>query len=428
MSVPRISIGPGDVAGYFSRLKTGFDALGVPCEHFAWGENKFSYDTADYFLKSAYHQACSIRKSRYMPIRLIGRLFNIGIKLACLIYAVIRFDVFIFTGSSTFLIFRELWLLRLLKKKIIVVYFGSDARLPIFSGRHLDDLGKHISSNGAKKETESIRSNIQRVEKYCNFLINHTATAQIFSIPFIRWAAVGMPTPKFGNRIELSCETRTAVRIVHAPSRPKAKGSEVFRRIIEELRQEGHWIEFIELTGVSNATVLQELRKCDFVVDELYSDTPMAMLATEAAMLGKPVIVGGYYAKQFYLDNPDEASPPSIYVEPHEIKSAIAKLIEDVDFRRRLGAQGKVFVSTYWSAKNVAQNYLRLIEGNFPGNWISKPEELDYCFGWGLSKENWRRQVKQYIAEFGIESLYIKHNRKLVNRIMNEVGEEALQS
>jgi glycosyltransferase involved in cell wall biosynthesis len=424
VSVQRISIGPGDVAGYFSRLKTGFDALGVPCEHFAWGENKFSYDTGNYFLKSAYYQACSIRKSRHMSIRLIGRLFNMGIKLACLIYAVIRFDVFIFTGSSTFLIFRELWLLKLLKKKIIVVYFGSDARPPIFSGRHLDDLGNYVSSDGAKRETQSLRGNIQRVEKYSDFVINHTATAQMFSLPFIRWAAVGMPIPKLGNSIEISCKKTTAVRIVHAPSRPKAKGSDVFRRVINELRQEGYSIEFIELNGVSNATVLQELQKCDLVVDELYSDTPMAMLATEAAMLGKPVVVGGYYAKQFYLDNPDEASPPSIYVEPSEIKSAIEKLIQDVDFRRRKGAQAKVFVSTYWSAENVAQNYLRLIKGDFPRNWISKPEELDYCYGWGLSRESWRRQVKQYIAECGIESLYFEQNRKLVDRVMNEVCKE----
>lgn len=61
---------------------------------------------------------------------------------------------------------------------------------------------------------------------------------------------------------------------------------------------------------MSNATVLQELQQCDFVIDELYSDVPLAMLATEAAIFGKPVIVGGYYSNNFSPENPDSQIPP----------------------------------------------------------------------------------------------------------------------
>ncbi len=368
-----------------------------------------------------------MRKSQYKLPRLTGYLLNIGIKFASLVFALINYDVFIFSGQSTFLAQHDFYILKLLKKKIIVVYFGSDARPPVFSGRHLDDIGKYTSAKAAAEETVSILRYIKRVEKYADVIINHTATAQFFSIPFIRWAAIGLPIPNLGDTEIFPNQTSNSVRILHAPSRPKAKGSEVFRRIMDELRWEGFSIDFIELSGVPNAVVLQELQKCDFVVDELYSDTPMAMFATEAAMFGKPAIVGGYYAKQFFIDNPDKAYPPSIYVEPAEIKSAITKLIRDADFRHGIGRQAKEFVTTYWRSEHVARNYLRLIEGDFPESWISNPVELDYFFGWGLSRESWRQQVNEYVANLGVGSLYMSHNHRLVNRVVDELRNNTIQ-
>ena len=50
--------------------------------------------------------------------------------------------------------------------------------------------------------------------------------------------------------------------------------------------------------------VLEKMAMSDIVVDQVYCDTPMAGFATEAAINGVPVVVGGYYAdvyKRFCL-------------------------------------------------------------------------------------------------------------------------------
>lgn len=422
MKIRRISIGPGEVAGYFYRLKAGFDELGIPCEHFVLTPNKFAYQEANYFLKAAYLRNVRLRDSDNHLIRRFGWAIEKCIRLIVFTYALIRCDVFIFSGFSSFFRFLELPLLKLLGKKVIVVYVGSDSRPPIISGKHLDDSGGFVSPQQTQKETLLMVQGIKRVETNANYILTHTASAQFFSKVFIRVNAVGTPMPapskKSGSVVK---GDENVVRIVHAPSRPLAKGSAVIRKIIDDLREEGYRINLVELMGVPNSTVLQELEKCDFVVDEVYSDAPMCGLSTEAATFGKPVVVGGYYADQYKIDNPDPELPPTFYVDPENLKQAIRKMTDDRDFRLSLGKMAHDFILNKWSASMVAKNYLRLIDGNFPENWKASPNDLDSCWGWGLSKENWRKQVGEYITQLGSDALMFNHNPKLKQRVLDEI-------
>lgn len=422
MTVRRISIGPGEIAGYFSRLRVGFDELGVPCEHFVLRPNPFAYPESSYFLKEAIQRAVPLRESKNWLIRLFGRSVEMAIRLAVFLYALVRCDVFIFTGFGSFFWFYELPLLKLLGKKVIVIYLGSDARPPLFSGRHLDDKDVHVESASSYEEAIKMVKRIRKVEGYADVIINHTATSQYFLRPFVRLLAVGIP---INVQVDVAKEPqRESIRILHAPSRPLAKGSFVFRQVVAELNAEGYSIDFVELVGVPNRVVLEELQNCDFVIDELYSDTPLAMFATEAAMFGKPAIVGGYYAAQLNTDNHNSVLPPSLYVVPEEIKQAIRKMIDDVEFRADMGMRARDFIINNWSARMVAKNYLCLIDGDIPKHWISNPNELDYFLGWGLSKENWRKQVGEYIFDLGSDALLLNHNPRLEQKVLNEIKRE----
>jgi glycosyltransferase involved in cell wall biosynthesis len=422
MSPRRVSIGPGEIAGYFSRLNSGFDELGIPCEHFVLTDNKFVYQESDYFLRKFFLKIVPLRKNQNVVAKNFGLCLEIIIRLFALFYAAIKCDVFIFSGFGSFLNFYELPLLRSLGKKIIVVYFGSDARPPYMSGRHLDDAGEYASTEAAFREAKKMSSKIRRVEKYATFIVNHTATAQFFKRPFVRFVAMGLPVKVDQFRCEgINDNVTAAVRIVHAPSRPKSKGTEVIRQAIAELRGDGYNIDFIELTNVPNSTVLNELQNCDFVIDELYSDVPMAMFATEAAMFSKPAIVGGYYASQFISDNVTEMMPVSLYVDPSDVKQTIKMLLDSKETRERLGADANKFVSTHWQEKAVAQKYLRLIQNDVAKDWVSDPLNLTYCFGWGLARENWLNLVGEYIEEMGEHALLLDHNPKLKHAVLEEL-------
>lgn len=214
----------------------------------------------------------------------------------------------------------------------------------------------------------------------------------------------------------------TKVRILHAPTRPKAKGSLEFRSIIKELQQEGLEIDFVEITGKTNQQVIEEIKMADIVLDELYSDLPLGGLGSEAACLGKTVVVGGYYAK--HIEGSKQSMPPSFYCHPSEIKPVLRKLVLDENLRDESGIALQKFLYENWRHEIVAKRYIQLINDEYPSDWIMKPADISYLYGWGLSEEEAKRNVGMLINTYGQESLKLSHNPTLLNRFLNMVSGE----
>lgn len=421
----RIFIGLGDVAGYFSNLRYGFEQINIKADHFLLSENNFSYHNPDYFLKSYYSKISHLRKSKNFLVKNIGRTLEALTRFAVLIYSIIHYDVFIFPGNGSFFSFYELPLIKFFSKKIIIVYLGSDARHPLFSGRYLDDVGTDLNPQDMAKDILSLKSKLMRAEKYADLIVSHTSTAQMLTKKYIRLIPIGLPVNvNFynSNQLNTGIKNATMIKILHAPSRPLAKGSLVFEKIIDELRDEGYKIDYLVLSGVSNDVVMKELESCDFVIDELYSDVPLGMLATEAAIFAKPTVVGGLYDLGCKQDNKDFEMPPSLYVAPQNIKNSIRKMIEDHNFRINLGKSAREFVIKNWSSTKVANNFLQLIQNDFPVNWLYDAADSNYYWGWGLSKENWRIQVNSYVSAMGVDKLELNHNPILKNAVLKEIG------
>ncbi len=60
------------------------------------------------------------------------------------------------------------------------------------------------------------------------------------------------------------------------------------------------------LTGRPNREVIVDLSKCDFVIDQIYSDTLMIGFACDAASLGTASIVRGYGLEELKQFVPSE--------------------------------------------------------------------------------------------------------------------------
>lgn len=418
-----ISIGPGEVAGYFGRLRDGFEALGVPCEHFLYiPPHKFAYSSPGYFLKRAFDALARV-EGRGRIGRYAARIADKVIRLIGLAYAMIRYDVFIFSGYGSFFRFLELPLLRLLGKRIIVVYLGSDARPPYLSGKHLDDREGVFDPSGIAVEARALRRRMARVERYASVIVNHTGTAQFAERTFVRLSDVGMPMPIWpgnaspGNASIDMKSSEAPLRVLHAPSRPVAKGTHRVREAVARMQAEGIAIELVELSGVPNSEVLRHLAECDLVIDQLYSDVPLATFSAEAASFGKPVIVGSLYVEKFGADNPGEDRAPTIFIDPDELEPVLRRLVADGNLRRSEGERNRLFLAKRCAPREVAARYLQLVEGHIPEAWIADPEQLDYVGGWGLSETAWRDQMARYLAAVGEDGLQL--GNRLRRRIMD---------
>jgi glycosyltransferase involved in cell wall biosynthesis len=326
---------------------------------------------------------------------------------AVLIWALRRFDAFIFIfGTSITNSAFEDHLHRWRGNRIVFVNCGSDIRPQYIDGPAVFGGGP-VKTGRLRRIGRRMTRRHHRRERLGFTFVNSPTTAQFYTRPYVNWFAVGVPRDVASEGAGTAARS-TPVRILHSPSHPEIKGSDAIRAMIERLRAKGHSIDFIELRGVPNARVMEELAACDFVIDQLYSDTPMAGFAMEAAMFGKPAVVGSYAADLLATHREAWSLPPSVCVHPDAVEAAIERLLLDPVERNRVGRAAQDFVRTQWSLDAVAARYQRLLEGDVPDAWIVQPD-FSYVHGCGLPEARARHVVRQMIDAGGVASLDLAH-------------------
>jgi hypothetical protein len=214
------------------------------------------------------------------------------------------------------------------------------------------------------------------------------------------------------------------VRFLHAPSRSGDKGTDRIRDAVDAVRASGVELELRVVTGRPNAEVLAAIRGCDVVIDQLYSDTPMAALAAEAAALGRPVIVGGYGWDALRAAAADEAPPPTHLCHPDELSEAIRLLATDAAYRTDLGRRARRFLETRWAAERVGERYLALLRGETPAAWWFDPAAVAYVHGAGAPAATIRASVRRVLEAAGPAGLHLDDKPHLVDRLLGLVSAE----
>lgn len=413
----KVFMGFSEVAGYNSNLQKGFDALGIKSSLMTFGKHRFQYDTdknQSFLTKYIQFVVNQHMNKSYFRVFTLLHLVN---KFFLFIWAIMNYNVFIFSHFGTFFNFIELPILKLLNKKVIFVFFGSDIRPPYINGGYFFDEGNNYDL--VENLSRNISSNASKIIKYADYIVNATSTSHLINKKQIDFVQIGFP-------MELSIANKengsSAVKILHAPSLRKQKGSDAISQMIEELKEEGYNIKYTEIHGMCNAEVIEQLQLCDFIVDEMYSDVPMAGFSTEAAYCGKPAIIGGYYTNMHKEINMKEL-PPSHYVDPSSIKDAIRKLVEDTQYRLQLGERAKKFITTHNSIENVAKRYLKLMDDNPEPQWIFDPMDITYINGWGTSKSRLKEFLKGYVKNKGEKALYLEHSPIIKKRFLDFINE-----
>ena len=421
----RIFVGPVEISGVAKGIVDGMQEIGVEAKTQLSFQHPFKYEKGpnDWFIW-CWQQLGTLRL-RQSPQKLLLKAFFYIVHYLwgwlILLKSLREFDVFIFLFGQTMTNSKfELWLLKKLKKKIVFVYLGSDARPPYIDGSIFQGAidaplpsGKTIYST-----TLAHKKRIKYHERYADYLINSPSTAHFHERPYINWFCIGFPRD-FQTTYNEKERKNHLIRILHSPSNHSAKGTKFIVDLIENLKARGYLVELIMIKGMPNSCVLEELASCDFVIDQVYSDTPLAGFATEAAFWGKPTIVGGYFSVLIEDFIKKESIPPSLYVEPDELEAAVLRLITDIDFRQTLGKRAQEFVTTQWCARAVAERYLRLLQDDVPSHWWSDPNAVQYVDGCGLPRARTQQLVKQLLMYGGVPALQLSDKPRLENAFID---------
>lgn len=422
----KIFLGTKETSGYFHGLQQGFLKLGYDCLFISKSEHVFKYQVEKRLyvklLQYVNKQAGKWSFKEKPVAKIFWHSISELLMLPVFVYAIFSYDIFIFISGSSFLRNNiDLPILKLFRKKVIFLYVGSDARPPYIDGSSMAiDSGRDIKE--CIKLTKRIRKKIKWSERFADYIIAHPGYAHFFSKEIILGLCMGIPRELSINEQRCIAKPDGMIKIVHSPSHPEAKGTPIIRSVIASLQRKGYNIEFIEITGQPNSVVLDYLAKCDFVVDQLYSDTPLASFANEAALFAKPAVVGGYYADYIRNDFPEDEIPPSEFVHPDRIEQAIERLIVDEKYRLELGLRAKVFADFHQKPERVAQRFLCLINDSIPPEWIYEPNQINYFFGSGLSENRMKELIHAVVEVGGTEALQLDHNVSLKNKLLELVG------
>ena len=404
-----------NIGNYFTALKQGLELNKIHAELFI-EEDKYNFiENNNIFSQLLILLTNYSKKNKFIKFPFL--FCKLLTKLILFIYSLFKFEVYVFTGFNSFFFFWELPILKFFKKKIIVIFFGSDARHPFLS-----NLDNNFNINKKLFELKNIKLKIDRIEKYADIIINHTATSHLFKKKFIPFLYIGLPTynlnqnyNNFSNSKVFGKHFKKNILLLHFPSNKNAKGTNLIIKAVNELKKDfkkekiGVNIKTKILFNKSNKEVLRYIKKSDLIINELYSDVFLSYADIEATLLNKVSLKFGYYVKGIKKDNLYLKFPRKIiYYYPENLKKELRNYILN-DKKRKSFISLKNFIINNWSPDKVAKKFIDLVNNYNKKKFIkiyTFPKNINYLYGTGLDKKNILKNFNLYLRNNKINNLY----------------------
>ncbi len=159
------------------------------------------------------------------------------------------------------------------------------------------------------------------------------------------------------KRYKLKLMENVIPKIIHAPTRKGAKGTDFFIKVLNQLKQEGIQFEFTLIQNLNNNELLNLLTESDILLDELYAHGP-GMLSTEAMALGCVVVT------KKDLTNIAIFDAPICNVSLENLYDVIKGLILDKNKRQEIALKARKYVEENNESKLVVNKIMQKLKTN----------------------------------------------------------------
>jgi hypothetical protein len=266
----------------------------------------------------------TLRKAfqRFAHSQSITRLiFNFFILPRCSTYI----HIWDFTFYDKELFFKDL---KRHKVEFRLIIVGSDFMdWPLFMSKFHGNISYKIAYNALKQLTSSTNPNFAaKMALYENY------ADVIFSAPTLSMHATIKPyyyyiLPIDSSIIKFSPNFYKKLKIIHAPSKPLAKGTELIINAIKSLKEKWDNFEFEYVTDIQQNELFEKLSGSDILIDELFAPGP-ASLAHEAACAGCIVMT---HSDLIFMKMDDMLEGKYIHVSPMNVEYNLNELLKEFD-------------------------------------------------------------------------------------------------
>ncbi len=336
---------PTNVGGNPQGISKHLKMLGVKSETWTLSQNYFAYSADKIIYKS--NQGLFISElKKILALRYIFRadivFFNFGIGLfnpfpniysknipniysKNILFKILKTPYKYYSYVMAFL---EVKLLKFFGKVIFIQYQGDDARQGDFSKENFAITFAERVEPGyySKKNDEAKRRSIafyaKNVEKIyaLNPDLLHVLPKTAEFLPYSN-ISLSEWTPTFTQLDD------RPLRIGHAPSHRRAKGTDLILDAVQKLISVGYKFELVLIEGMSNAEAKEVYKTVDVFVDQLFAGW-YGGLAVEVMALGKPVIAYIRQEDLHFIPVQMRADLPIIQAEPSSIRDVLEDILK----------------------------------------------------------------------------------------------------
>lgn len=232
--------------------------------------------------------------------------------------------------------------------RIVSWFVGDDVRYYPVALKEFNVVNNYFLEYSKKKIDGPIRK-LRMHEKYSDAIFSVPDQSSLALRPYFH-----LQVPINLLKYSFKKTGNTSPFILHIPSAPLLKGTPIFEKVIQDLKDEGLEFKFKSVTNIPNSEVRKLLTEADILLDELYMHGP-GMIGVEAMASGCCVVV------KYLEDSPPCFRPPVVSVNVNNLKEKLRELISNKQLREEFIDLGLKFVSE----KNNVENVCKLILNSF---------------------------------------------------------------
>lgn len=144
------------------------------------------------------------------------------------------------------------------------------------------------------------------------------------------------------------------LKIVHAPTDRKIKGTKYVTDAISTLKSRGHNIDFQIVENTPHSEAMEIYKTADIIIDWVNPDYGIyGMFGKETMALGKPVIASLSPSVRTHLPE----NNPIIHANPRDISNRVENLINNQNKLKTYGKKGREYVKNTYDINIVINKY-----------------------------------------------------------------------
>jgi hypothetical protein len=351
----KILIGTEDIAGWIPNYKIGFQKNGHEVTTAVFNHNPLYNHSFDIIISETHLNKLIQTKfnKRQFIRRTIQRVNNKWVlhKYHNFVRKLIdKHDVIIYIWRSFMDDCSDLKYAKSKNKKIVTLFVGSDVRYMSAFKQQFNVSNWNFPEEMDHNNLEWILRWLRNAEKYSDIIYSVPDQAGLQLRPYYH-----IQVPLLCEKCTFNPKENKTLKVLHAPSSPHKKGTDIIEHTLSRLKDEGLNFEFVSVRNLQHQEVLDLLSKSDILVDELVFHGPGG-ISFEAMLSGCAV------ATRYLESSPDIFRPPVWSIDAVNIYNQLKILLLDFQLRRDLVLKGREYALKYNAVENVVNEIIMNLE------------------------------------------------------------------